>query len=135
MTTKDFLEIIEKLHKKAQIAMKQRDISGYMSIFSNDLEYIQKNGDVIDREQLLRDQKKYFSRLVDVKSEYKMLSFERKEDLLEETIEQNTELAIRVFIFFKKKWKVKRRGIYSWTLLSGDEPKIRKVKILEENVG
>lgn len=83
----------------------------------------------------MRDQKKYFSRLVDVKSEYKMLSFERKEDLLEETIEQNTELAIRVFIFFKKKWKVKRRGIYSWTLLGGDELKIRKVKILEENVG
>jgi hypothetical protein len=133
MDTKELLIKIDTIHERGHAAIQKKNLEEYLSIFSDELEYTLIDGKTIDKAQLLIDQKAYFSRLVYSNSRYERLSFELKGNEFEEILQQNAEIAIRVFIFLKKTWKVSRKGIYSWTLHENDF-KIKKVKILEEKI-
>ena len=133
MDAKELLLKIDNIHEKGLAAIRQKNLPAYMSIFSDDIEYTQIDGKTIKKAQFLKDQKAYFLRLVYSNSSYERLSYEIKDNEFEEILLQNAEISIRVFIFFKKTWIVKRKGNYCWTL-SNNQLKIKKVKILEERI-
>ncbi|PKV52300.1 hypothetical protein ATE84_4411 [Aquimarina sp. MAR_2010_214] len=133
MTVDNILKIIDETHSLAIKSMIQKNLSEYMSVFADELLYKQLNGKIINKKQLTKDTEKYFSRVLSVKSNYKRINHKLETCKFSETLIQEAEVTIRVFIFFRKKWKVLRKGIYKWSM-SNQEWKITEVDILEEQI-
>jgi hypothetical protein len=109
MDTEKLLAKIDQVHQKGQIAIQQKNLEEYMSMFTDDLHYTQMDGKTIGKGQLLNDQKRYFSRIVHAHSHYERISFEFKGQEFEETLWQDAELSIRIF-FLRKHGEYKERA-------------------------
>ncbi|WP_062059708.1 hypothetical protein [Aquimarina longa] len=101
-TTDHILRTIDKTHALAQEAMSQKNLSQYMSVFANELSYKALNKKVITKQQLTKDTKKYFSRILSFKNNYKRINYTIEYNKLFETLIQKAKICIRVFFFFKK---------------------------------
>ncbi len=131
MTQTEILNKIDRIHEKGLDAIRDRNFESYMSIFAEDLSYKQLNGKVIDKKRLTNDQKRYFSRIVSANSSYQRITYTYNNDLFSETLQQEAEISIRVFAFFKKTINVMRKATYDWSKIK-DDWKIINVEILEE---
>lgn len=127
------LEEIEKQHLLANEALKNKELTTYLLLFSEELQYKQLNGNTIDKKQLTEDTKKYFTRIRKVSNSYDRLEYSINGSLFTERLIQKSQVGIRVFVFFTKNWKLEREGIYTWEKTNG-EWRIIKVKIVNENV-
>jgi hypothetical protein len=103
----------------------------YVAVFAENLEYTQQNGKTIGKKQITKDTQKYFDRIIEADSSYDRISSEFKNGVFIERLIQKSEITIRVFWFFSKKWKLEREGIYHWQEI-GAEWKIIKVQVLSE---
>jgi len=133
MTVDKITKTIDRIHETCFESIRKKNLSSYMSVFDKDVTYKQYNGQVVGKSQLANDQKRYFSRIKSVKNSYERIDWVQNYNRFSETLIQQAEISIRVFIFFKKTWKVVRKGIYDWSNISG-EWKIVKVNILEEKI-
>ena len=101
--TKDEVEIIvDDLHTKANQDIKNKSLGEYMSVFSEDLRYTQVNGKTINKKKLTEDQRKFWSRIIELNSKVERLDCHYDGDLFTETLTQIATVSIRVFIFFRK---------------------------------
>ncbi|WP_438424732.1 hypothetical protein [Aquimarina macrocephali] len=133
MNTNTTLKEIDNIHSLAIESANQKNLSGYMSVFADELLYKQLDGKIIGKKQLTKDTKKYFSRISSTKSSYKRIDSKLEAYKFSETLIQEAEVTIRIFIFFRKKWKVSRKGIYNWSIING-KWKITEVDVLEEQI-
>ena len=125
-------EIIDLIHLKIKKYFEKGDLDNYISVFSDDLKYIQKDGKTICKQQLFNNQKRYFPRIIHSESNYYRTSFKQENNFFIETLEQKAKISIRVFILFKKIWKIERTATYYWKNIN-DEYKVYKVEVLDEN--
>jgi hypothetical protein len=130
---KEIIDAVDHLHKTSLLALKSKNLEEYISVFDDSLSYRQFDNKIIDKNTLKNDQKSYFSRISSVENSYERLDFKYDNDIFSETLIQISAVSIRVFLFFKKKWTVKRKGIYKWSL-KNNEWKIVEVHILYENI-
>lgn len=133
MRKKEIEIIIDHLHRQANQDIKHKSLKEYMSYFSDDLEYTQLDGKIIGKQQLAQDQKKYWSRVLKMNSQYERLDSQLEDGLFTETLSQVGTIWIRVFLFFRKKWAYRRKGIYVWEQIEG-QWKICEVTILDEKI-
>ncbi len=136
MTTKEddhLLKEIDAAHASANEALQQKDFAAYAHHFADDLTYTQLDGRTIDKPKLVRDISVYFNRIKKVTNHYERISFEVAPEKITERLVQKSHIAIRIFIFFSKKWTVEREGIYEWRK-NKERWEIYSVKILAEKV-
>ena len=105
---------IDKMHLSANTALKNKDIKGYLEIFSDDLRYTQANGKTIDKRTLAHDIDKYFTRIIQHNSRYERKKFLIENNVVIETLIQHASVRIKVFLFFSKSFSIEREGIYKW---------------------
>ena len=124
---------IDSAHFSANDALKNKNFESYAQHFSESLKYKQINGRTIDKKKLISDIAIYFDRIIKFSSDYKRTDFEVLYDKIIERLIQKSEVAIRIFIFFSKKWTVEREGIYEWKKYD-NQWKITSVEIINEKV-
>src|SRR5688572_29411734 len=108
------IEEIDRAHASANLALKNKDFDAFIDHFSYNLKYKQLNGKTIDKRKVTTDTKKYFDRIQNYSSHYDRLNSFFDKGLFVEKLLQKSTVAMRVFIFFSKKWTVEREGIYKW---------------------
>jgi hypothetical protein len=111
----------------------KRDLDAYRAIFSPSLHYRQANGEVINRNRLMRDVASQFRRLTFVQSTFvrELLSVTGNEAT--ETLDQSATSEATAFGIVQRRWRLRPRGEYSWAKLDGVW-RIEKVIILSENL-
>lgn len=133
MVEETLLKAIDNAHAIANQAQQDKNFDKYMGTFANDLLYKQINGKTIGKKQLEADVKRYFTRVKSFSSNYQRTEISFQEEEITERLTQHSEVSIRVFIFFTKKWTVERKGIYKWKMINGDW-KIFNVEVLNERI-
>ncbi len=124
---------LDQAHANAKKAFAAKNVDRYMATFSPDLVYKQLNGKTISREQLRGDVAAQFSRFSKTESTFTRERIEyRGSDAIEFLI-QDATAEETVFFFFKQTWKIRRRGIYTWSLGKTGWA-ISRVEVLEETV-
>lgn len=127
------LEAIDNAHIAANEAQQNKDFDFYMDFFTDDLQYKQLNGKTIGKKQLAANVKHYFNRVKSLSSRYQRTEINFSANEVTERLIQHSEVSIRVFVFFSKKWTVEREGIYKWKLIDSAW-KIFKVEVLREKI-
>jgi ketosteroid isomerase-like protein len=127
------LQEIEAMHQFSREALQKKDLQAYMSVFSQDLRYHQFNGKIIDKKQLVKDQKRYFSKLKSFSTNYEQLSYEVHGNEFTETLQHSSTVVIKAFYLLEKTWQVERKAKYTWLKIAGNW-RIIKVLVLEEKV-
>jgi Domain of unknown function (DUF4440) len=124
---------LDARHEKAQAAFAKRDIEAYRAMFSPSLAYRQLDGRVIDRNQLMRGVEKQFR---SVGSVLPAFSRERLSVAGNEATELLTQIAFMetsAFGLFHMRWKLVRRGEYTWVKVDGAWL-IGRVEVLSEKL-
>lgn len=127
------IEDIDQSHLKANQALQNKEFASYMNIFSDDLIYKQMSGKSINKGQLSNDTHKYFARIISYSNNYERIHFSMENDFFIEKLVQKATVTIRVFLFFSKKFKVEREGIYKWKKVD-NVWKIAEVEIVNEKI-
>jgi Domain of unknown function (DUF4440) len=134
MTPKDRIEReLNERHATARDAFSKRDLDAYRAIFAASLRYRQANGEVIDRNRLMRDVASQFRRLGSAESSFVREQLSVTGNDATETLHQSAMLEATAFVVVRRRWRLHRRGEFSWTKLDGVWV-IEKVTILSENV-
>lgn len=133
MENEVLIEEINSAHISANQDLRDKNFESYAGHFSNDLEYKQLNGRVINKKKLISDISFYFDRVVSSTSEYERLSFQVANDQISERLVQKSKIALRVFIFFSRKWTIEREAMYNWKK-NNDKWEISRVEVINEKV-
>jgi len=133
MIDETLIKEIDKAHFASNEAQLDKDFDLYMSIFSAELQYKQLNGKTIEKKQLANNVKSYFDRVKSLSSSYQRTEIDFTDGKITETLIQYSEVSLRIFIFFSKKWTVEREGIYEW-IKEKDQWRIGRVEVLEEKI-
>ena len=124
---------IDAAHARSKDAFRAKDIDGYMSIFAPGLAYKQANGKVITRSQLRNDVASQLAAMHRMESSFIRDRIECDGPNVVEHLTQSALLEINVFFFFKRKWRVQRRGRYVWSNTDTGWA-ISSVEVLEEQI-
>lgn len=130
---KEIESAIDQAHANAQSAFDAKNLDRYMAGFSRNLAYKQLNGKIINWERLREDVASQFARLSKVESKFIRERIEYEGSNVVEYVTQNATAEERVFFVFKRIWRIRRRGIYTWSKVNS-EWVISKVDVLEESV-
>ena len=125
---------LDAAHLRSKASYSAKDVSAYMGVFASSLRYRQPNGRVIGREQLARDVASQLARVETVDTSYVRESLEVDGDRATEVVTQTASVITRHFLFFKRTWRLTRRGRYTW-VRSSDGWRIQEVDVLSEAVG
>jgi hypothetical protein len=120
-------------HAEAKSAFARKDIGTYREIFSPSLAYCQPDGRVIGRDELMRDVAAQFRRLDSAESRFFREDMSIASDEVRETLMQEATAEATAFGFVHRRWKINRRGIYTWTAQEGRWV-IKRVQVLSETV-
>jgi len=126
-------EELDAVHAAAQRAFQAKDVAAYMDLFSPSLSYKQHDGRVIGREQLTKDVASQLRAMKSSGSSYVRESIDVEGSEATEVLRQEAWAEITVLLFFRRRWKIHRKGRYTW-LKTRDGWRIRNVEVLEEAV-
>ena len=122
---------LDEAHARAKAAFSEKDIDGYMAIFSPNLAYQQPNGKTIGFGELKKNLAVQFERNLKTKSTYTRKKIESTNADVVENLIQESSLEWRVFFFFTRRFHLHRRGLYTWTKID-KRWVISKVVVSEE---
>ena len=106
---------LDAVHAAARQAFRARDLDAYQEFFTDDLRYVQPDGKVIGRPELMRDVSKQLAQYKAVDSEMTRESIAINDDgSVSQIVRQNGTYSVSVFLIFTKTWKVERRGKYTY---------------------
>jgi len=126
-------EELDAMHHRAMDHYRQTNLGAYRQLFAPDLKYRQMNGTEIDRDQLARDVRAQFSRVTSADSSYTRESLSIESERATEQVVEVASTTIRVFVFFRRTWQVRRTGRYTW-VKGADGWKIHRVAVLNEHI-
>jgi hypothetical protein len=124
---------LDAMHRQAQECYRNKNVAGYMQLFTSDLRYKQADGRFIGKEQLARDVGSQLARVEAADSSYRRESLSLDNGLAVEQLTQTASVTVRHFFLFRRTWHVNRRGRYVWTKTSTGW-RIRGVEVLQEQV-
>lgn len=130
---KEIESALDQAHANAQSAFNAKDLDCYMAGFSRNLSYKQFDGLIINWERLRKDVASQFARFSKVESKFIRERIEYEGSNVVEYVSQNATAEERVFVVFKRLWRIRRRGIYTWSKVDSGWV-ISKVDVLEESV-
>jgi ketosteroid isomerase-like protein len=125
---------LDEVHAAALRAFRARDLNKYRSFFTEDLRYVQPNGEPIGLTQLMRDVADQLSRFKEVASDFSRESLAINNDgTVTQIVQQHVEYSMRVFFIFTKMWRMKRRGKYTYRKTDGGW-QVCRVEVLSETL-
>ncbi len=124
---------LDERHAEAQLAFARKDLDAYRELFSPYLYYRQRNGRVIGRDDLMRDVAIQFRRLDSVKSAFIREDLNVTGEEVRETLIQEATATATAFGLVHRRWKIIRRGIYTWRVEEGRWV-IKEVEVLSETM-
>jgi hypothetical protein len=124
---------LDAMHRIAMEHYRRKDVRAYMHLFAPAVRYRQMNGVEIGRDQLARDVEAQFARLISAETSYVRQSLSVEGEYATEDLVQVASATIRVFLFFRRTWQVRRTGRYRWAK-DPDGWKIHRVDILDERI-
>jgi ketosteroid isomerase-like protein len=125
---------LDAVHVAARRAFRARDLDAYRDFFTDDLRYLQPDGNSIGRKELMRDVGKQLSQYKAVDSEMTRESISINNDgTVTQIMRQNGAYSVSVFFVFTKTWKIERKGKYTY-LKTDDGWRICDVEVQSEAV-
>lgn len=125
---------LDSVHAAARKAFCARNIEAYQNFFTEDLRYVQPDGKAIGRAQLMRDVSKQLAQFKTVDSEMTREAIAINDDgTVTQIASQNGTYSVSAFVIFKKPWKIKRRGKYTYRK-TAEGWRICDVEVLSETV-
>ncbi len=125
---------LDAVHLRARESYRAKDVTAYMGVFAPSLKYKQPDGRVIGRDQLARDVESQLRSVDAVDTSYVRESLQIDGDRATELLTQTASVTTRHFWFFKRIWRLTRRGRYTWVRLH-DGWTIQEVDVLTETIG
>jgi uncharacterized protein DUF4440 len=130
----DLPQALDAVHVKVRDAFARADLADYGRYLAPDLRYVDARGRVQTREQLLRSVGVQFARLVSFDS-----AFTRETLLMngEDAVESGTQeaaISLRLFVWFEVRWKVARRGRYTWRRATDVAWQLREAVLETEDI-
>ena len=123
---------IDERHAEGKLTFARKDTGAYRDLFSPSLAYRQPDGRLICRDELMRSVavqiRRYSAESAFIREDFEVAGGEPKETLIQEAAAEVT-----VFGFVHRRWKIRRRGVYTWTRLEGRWV-IKQVEVLSETV-
>ena len=92
------IQEIDAAHKAANNALGLKQFDNYISVFADNLEYKQLNGEIIGKQRLTKDIKNYFGRIRKSSGEFERIDFSNENGKIVEKVLQRAKATIRVFI-------------------------------------
>jgi hypothetical protein len=130
----DLPESLDAIHLKVRDAFAHADLNEYGRYLASDLRYVDPRGRVQSRAQLLKSVGAQFARLVSFRNAFARDSLLMNgEDVVESGV-QEAEIAIRAFALFEVRWRVERRGRYTWRRVPDVPWQLREVIIETESI-
>ena len=105
---------LDTVHLQVREAFRQRDLAAYSRYLAEDLVYVDPNGRVQNRQAVLSSVRRQFARLVRFQSHFERESLAIEGANAIEIGAQSAAIAIRVFLVLEVRWRVTRRGRYTW---------------------
>jgi len=137
MTSKELDELgglLDARRARARLALIEKDLIGYMALFSPELTYRQLDGRTIDRTRLAQDVQRQIETLENAESVPHRESLELTDIGAVEIVAQEATATASAFGgLLKREFRVLRKGRYIWKRIA-DEWCIAMVEILEEQV-
>jgi hypothetical protein len=125
---------LDARHAEAQAAFARRDAAAYAAMFSPALAYRQPDGRVIGREQLLRDVEAQFRNTGGAVSTFARERLSVAGAQAVELLTQTAYFETSAFGLIHLRWRLTRRGEYTWTRENGAWVIVR-VDVLAESIG
>jgi hypothetical protein len=125
--------VLDAAHASAKAALEAKNLEAYMGFFAENLTYESTGGACIGRTELTRDVARYLDRIESVRTEYVREDLKFHDNEAVELLRQDATVTVIVFLLFRRRWTLKRRGVYTW-IKTTDGWKIRAVKVIEESV-
>jgi hypothetical protein len=125
---------LDERHAQAQAAFRRKDLGAYSDLFAPDLRYERSDGQVIDRDRLMRDVSFQFERLSDFDGAFEREALNLDGGRTTETLTQSALIELSAFAgLLKRSWSLKRRGEYRWSNPDGVW-RIAEVRVLQETM-
>lgn len=110
----DLPDSLDLVHLHVRDSFKQRDLVRYARYLAADVTFVDPNGRVQDREELLRSLRRQFARLVSFDSHFDRESLVVDAGDAVETGTQTAAIALRIFLLLEVRWRITRHGRYTW---------------------
>lgn len=110
---------LDERHRAANLAFARKDLLAYQQMFSPALVYQRADGEIVSRDQLMRDVALQFRNLSRSDSSYVRESLVTVGDKATETLAQKSDVQTTAFGILHRRWTVSRRGNYTWHKSSG----------------
>jgi hypothetical protein len=125
---------LDAAHLRARASYRAKDVSAYMGVFAPGLRYKQPDGRIVGRDQLARDVTSQLASVEAADTSYVRESLQIEGNGATEVLTQTASVTMRRFLFFKRIWRLTRRGRYTWVRFP-DGWKIQEVDVLSESIG
>ncbi len=125
---------LDAVHVAVREAFARADLPAYAQYLAPDLRYVDPQGRVQSREQLLAEVQRQFDRLVTFRSEFTRESLVEAGGDIIETGVHDAAIALRIYIFFEVRWQVSRRGRYTWRRTSQGNWQLGEAILFSETV-
>ena len=124
---------LDATHARGREAYMRRDAAAYIAWFHPRLEYVQSDGQTIDRDQLASDISAQLAAVHRATTEFVRESLRLLPEGALEVLEQRATFEVRAFGVLHREWSVRRRGRYEWTRTT-DGWQVRRVEVLSEQI-
>jgi len=124
---------LDQAHERARVAFRARDLSTYMSGFSNDLVYRDVKGRVTSHQKLTHQVRDQFDQLVAADTRFERNELTLDGEYAVEIGTQTARAAVSILFIFARKWRIHRKARGTWRRTS-EGWVICAVDVLEERI-
>lgn len=132
METDLIISAINEIHKKADQALENKDVTAYTAMFDDSLTYTPAEGIALNKRDYTIDLKKYFSHIKEIHTSYYRIKYSFEDEVFTEKIARKSVILKPRLLIFSKKQTIQTEEIYDWKNVKG-EWKVMAIEItLEE---
>jgi len=132
METDLIISAINEIHKKADQALENKDVTAYTAMFDNSITYTPAEGIALNKRDYTIDLKKYFGRIKEIQTSYYRIKSSFKNEVFTEKIARKSVILKPRLLIFSKKQTIQTEEIYHWKNVEGEWKVIAIEITLEE---
>jgi hypothetical protein len=125
---------LDAVHNAVRDAFARADLCGYGQYLAPDLRYVDSRGRVQSHERLLADVQQQFERFVSFRTRFIRESLVADGENIVETGVQDAAIALRIFAVFEVRWRISRRGRYTWRRASEGSWQLSEAILFSESI-
>lgn len=132
METELIISVINESHKKANIALENKDATAYVSNFDDSFQYTPANGISLNKRDYTYDLEKYLKRVKRLETSQYRIKSSFENEVFTEKIARKSIVIKSNLLFFSKKQTIQTEEIYQWKNIKGEWKVVAVEVVLEE---